>query len=134
MTTPTILAVEDDEDLRVLLSLILEAEGYTVTTAANGLEALARVREHMPDLILLDMKMPVMSGAEFAAVYLAQHRDHARRAPIVVMTAAEHASRRCQEISANDFLSKPFAADELVRMVKRYSAEPPRPSGSAAEA
>jgi CheY-like chemotaxis protein len=120
----TILAIEDDDDLRDLLSYVLEEQGYSVATAENGLEALLRVREHMPDLILLDIRMPVMSGTEFANQYLARY-GHSPRAPIVVMTAAEHASRRCQEVGANDFLPKPFSTDELVGVVKRHTPRPP---------
>lgn len=74
----------------------------------------------MPDLILLDMKMPVMSGAELAAEYRARYAGQ-RMAPIVVMTAAEHAARRSREIGADDFLPKPFSHDELVGMVSRHA-------------
>ena len=120
----TILAVEDDRDLRELLSFILEDAGFSVDTACNGLEALARVREHMPDLILLDIRMPVMSGSEFAAEYRSRFGEEPQ-APIVVITAAEHASRRSQEVGARDFLSKPFSPDELVDMVKKHALGPP---------
>ncbi|MDF2693010.1 MAG: two-component response regulator [Labilithrix sp.] len=125
----TILAVEDDDDLRDLLSYVLEEQGYSVATAENGLEALSIVRKGMPDLILLDIRMPVMSGAEFANQYLA-HYGQALHAPIVVMTAAEHASRRCQEVGANDFLPKPFSTDELVGIVRKYTLSRP-PAGAA---
>jgi CheY-like chemotaxis protein len=117
--TTTILAVEDDADLRDLLRFVLEDQGYAVMTAANGLEALARVGESMPDLILLDIRMPVMSGVEFAAEYMERYGD-GPKAPIIVMTAAEHASRRSQELGASDFLPKPFSPDELVDVVKTH--------------
>lgn len=115
----TILAVEDDADMRDLLRLVLEDRGYAVMTAENGLEALARVHEKMPDLILLDIRMPVMSGEEFAVEYDARY-GRGPKAPIIVMTAAEHASRRSQEIGASDFLSKPFSPDELVDLIKAH--------------
>ena len=70
----------------------------------------------MPDLILLDMKMPVMSGAEFAAEFRTRYCDKPH-APIIVMTAAAHAARYGQEVGANDFVSKPFSTDELLRVV-----------------
>jgi DNA-binding response OmpR family regulator len=114
-----ILVIEDDDDLCSLVVMILEAEGYAVTTAANGIEGLARASDSTPDLILLDLKMPVMSGAEFAAEYRARFPD-AYRVPIIVMTAASHAARRGQEIGATDFLGKPFSNDELVRIVAKH--------------
>lgn len=116
----TVLVIEDDQDLAALVALVLESQGYVVDTAANGLEALGHVREHMPDLILLDMKMPVMSGSEFAAEYQARYPE-SDRAPLIVMTAAAHAARRGQQIGANDFLSKPFSTEELVRVVGKFA-------------
>lgn len=113
----TILVTEDDDDLRELVVMLLEEEGFLVETARHGREALQRVQQHMPDLILLDMKMPVMDGWAFAAELRARH-DH--RAPIVVMTAAEHASARAQEIGADGWLSKPFEHDDLIAMVKTH--------------
>ncbi|MBX3252208.1 MAG: response regulator [Myxococcales bacterium] len=125
---PTILAVEDDPDLRSLLTIVLEQEGYVVTTATNGREALSRVEEQMPDLILLDLRMPVMSGVEFVAQYQARYGS-GPRAPFIVMTAGEHASRRCQQLGGRGFLPKPFSADELVEVVRRYAPRS-RPAAS----
>ncbi|MBN9164820.1 MAG: hypothetical protein BGO98_41575 [Myxococcales bacterium 68-20] len=118
--TPTILTVEDDADLRTLISVVLEEEGYVVITAMNGREALARVQEHMPDLILLDLRMPVMSGVEFVSQYQARY-GNGPRAPFIVMTAGEHASRRCQELRGSGFLPKPFSTDELLDVVRKHA-------------
>lgn len=115
----TVLVVEDDIALRALVVLVLQREGYKVTTAVHGLDALERIGAGMPDLILLDIKMPVMSGGEFAAVYRERYAEDSR-APVIVMTAAEHAARRAQEIGANGFLAKPFVINELVRTVAKY--------------
>lgn len=129
--TTTILAVEDDDDIRDLLRFVLEDQGYAVMTAANGLEALARVGEHNPDLILLDVRMPIMSGAEFASKY-ASRSDDGPRAPIIVMTAAEHAARRSHELGATDYLAKPFSLDELVNVVNRHARRPYRQPATGA--
>lgn len=112
-----ILIVEDDDDLRDLVRTMLELEGFDVRTAQHGLEALARVAEHMPDLILLDIKMPVMDGRNFTVEFKARHGGSV---PIVVMTAAEHAANRAQELGALGWLSKPFAYDELVKTVRSH--------------
>jgi CheY-like chemotaxis protein len=127
----TILVVDDEADIRTLVALMLDTLGYAVDVAENGREALARVRQRRPDLILLDMKMPVMSGGEFAAEY-GRSFPEPERAPVVVMTAADHASRRCQEIGASDFLAKPFSFDELMSVVQKHLPEA-RP-GAGAEA
>jgi CheY-like chemotaxis protein len=113
----TVLVVEDDPDLLALVQMILADAGYDVAVAADGLEALARVEERMPDVILLDMRMPVMNGWEFAHEYQARY-GHA--APIVVVTAAEDARARAEEIGADAWLEKPFELDDVVRMVARF--------------
>jgi CheY-like chemotaxis protein len=120
----TVLVVEDDVDLRELVVTILEDQGYAVETAADGREGLDHVATRMPDLVLLDMKMPVMSGEEFAAAYQARYAP-AIRAPIVVVTAAEHAARRAREIGADGFLAKPYSNEELRRIVAKHLARSP---------
>jgi len=116
-TETNILIVEDDDDLRDLLVMMLEEEGFQVQAARHGQEALERVGEQMPDLILLDMKMPVMDGWTFALEFGVRH---GRSIPIVVMTAAEHAARRAQEIGAAGWVSKPFQYAELLRILRSH--------------
>lgn len=114
---PRVLVVEDDLDVVELITYMLEGAGYAAVTAENGREALARTAEARPDLILLDMKMPVMSGPEFAREYRARE---ARPAPIVVVTAADDAERRAAEIHADGCLGKPFDPDALLAIVRRF--------------
>jgi DNA-binding response OmpR family regulator len=113
----SILIIEDDEDLRDLVKTMLEMHDFQVQTAQHGREALERVREHMPNLILLDMKMPVMDGPSFAREFRARHGG---LVPIVVITAAEHAASRAREIGAAGWLAKPFGLDELVKTVRSH--------------
>src|SRR5262249_10210516 len=113
--------VEDDDDMRNLVSDILAAENFETKAARNGLEALQIVRMKMPDLILLDMKMPAMDGWEFAARYRSEFGDAGRLAPIVVMSAAEAVAMRADEIGAVSWLGKPFAVDEVVAKVRQYA-------------
>jgi CheY-like chemotaxis protein len=108
---PLILVVEDDEDLLAIIQMMLEASGFEVLTAANGREALERVAVRMPSVILLDLKMPVMNGWQFAAEFRARFNPRAR---IVVMTAADHASERAREIAAEGWLAKPFERAQLI--------------------
>jgi CheY-like chemotaxis protein len=109
-----VLVVEDDQDLAALLAMLLEGESYEVDVAGNGREALDRVAATLPDLILLDMKMPVMSGPEFAREFRARY---GAAAPIVVVTAAADARRRAAEIAAEGWLGKPFDPDALLAAV-----------------
>lgn len=113
----SILIVEDDDDLRDLVQMMLELEGFHVQTAHHGQEALDLVGESMPDLILLDIKMPIMDGWSFAAEFRARYGCSA---PIVVMTAADHAASRAREVGAKGWIAKPFAYDDLLMMVRSY--------------
>jgi CheY-like chemotaxis protein len=113
----SVLVIEDDLDLLGLVELVLQDAGHRVRTASNGHEALARVDDEMPGLILLDMRMPVMSGWEFAREFRARH---GRACPIVVVTAAENAQLRAAEVAADGWLAKPFDIDDVLRMVTRF--------------
>jgi CheY-like chemotaxis protein len=112
-----VLVVEDDSDLALLVQMIVADAGYEVRTAGDGAEALERVGERMPGLILLDMRMPVMNGWEFAREFRSRF---GRAAPIVVVTAAENARARAEEIDADGWMEKPFEIEEVARMVSRF--------------
>jgi CheY-like chemotaxis protein len=114
----TVLVVEDDADLVALVSILLKEDGYRVKIAGNGREALASLEKDIPDLILLDMKMPVMNGPEFARELEVRH---GRQAPIVVLTAAADAHRRAAEVGADAWLGKPFDPARLLSTVRRYA-------------
>ncbi|MBI3968956.1 MAG: response regulator [Chloroflexi bacterium] len=109
-----ILVVDDDPWIRDLVELALSGEGYRVATAENGCEALRLVDEDPPRLILLDMRMPVLDGWQFAERYRQKPEP---RAPIVCITAAVDAPRSSAEISAAAVLEKPFNLDDLFRVV-----------------
>ena len=117
-----ILVVDDDAEIRGFLELVLEAEGYAVLVAPNGARALEVADQHPPDLILLDMRMPVMDGWAFTKAYRMQPPPHA---PIVVMTAAPDAGQRAAEVQADGFVGKPFDLAELLALVNsRVTAAP----------
>lgn len=124
-----VLVVEDDADLLGMVQLVLESAGYRVTTAAEGGEALQKVAQEMPGLILLDMKMPGMDGWEFARQFRARYD---RQAPIVVLTAAENAGQRAEEIGAEGYLGKPFEIDDLIATVEEHGGGP-APGGDSAD-
>lgn len=116
-----ILVVDDDEHIVEFVSWALSDEGYQVLTAANGAVALDMVRECSPDLILLDMRTPVMDGWQFARSYRELPGPHA---PIVVFSATRDAAQSAAEIAASGFLAKPFQLDELLETAGRYTRQP----------
>ncbi|MGE3271722.1 MAG: response regulator [Chloroflexota bacterium] len=119
----TILVVDDDESIRTVVSLVLAEEGYDVVTAEHGREALDYLTTVCPDLILLDMRMPIMDGWELARNYRATPSPHAS---IVVLTAAQDAASRARQIDAAGFLAKPFGLEDLLTVVSQHLPRPGR--------
>jgi CheY-like chemotaxis protein len=115
---PRVLVVDDDAGIRDLLDLALTDAGYAVALAADGAAALALVDAMAPDVILLDMRMPVLDGWAFAEAY---RQRPGRRAPIVAMTAARDAPDHTAQIAATGYLAKPFDLADLLACVARYS-------------
>jgi DNA-binding response OmpR family regulator len=113
----SILVVEDDEDLAMLVAGVIADEGHDVRVAMNGREALDLVAQHMPDLILLDLRMPIMNGKDFVAHF---DREYGRAARIVAMTAADNAAVRAREVGADAWLAKPFLMQEVVQLVDAH--------------
>lgn len=112
-----ILLIDDDQSIREFVSVALSDEGYEVVSAAHGAEALAAMDHTQPDLILLDMRMPVVDGWEFARLYRQTPGPHA---PIVVLTAGRNAGSAAAEIAADAYLAKPFELAALLELVARY--------------
>jgi CheY-like chemotaxis protein len=110
-----VLIVEDDVDIRETLGELLATVGYETTSAANGLEGLTAARRARPDLIVLDLMMPVMDGWQFRS---AQRQDPALASiPVIVISASAPSS----SIDADTYLEKPFALERLVAEVARLS-------------
>jgi CheY-like chemotaxis protein len=107
-----LLIVDDEVAILEALTDILSVEGYEVVTAANGAEGLEHVRKDRPDLILLDLMMPVMDGQEM----LRRLKEDAalRSIPVVVMSAGRVSK---SELQGSRFLAKPFELDDLLNTV-----------------
>ena len=112
-----VLVVDDNADMVEVMALMLGDAGYSVRSASNGKEALDAVAARMPDLILLDMLMPVMDGWQCARELRSRY---GRGVPIVVVTAAEHARASAAQIDADDVLSKPFEVGLLLKVVAHH--------------
>lgn len=120
--TLSILIVEDEHNIRAVLTEILEDEGYAVASAPNGLEALVFLQEHRPQLILLDLGMPIMTGWEFREQ---QRRDPALAdIPVIVMSATPHLNQTAAALHAADCLDKPIELNQLLGMVEQYCSDP----------
>lgn len=116
MTTQpaTILIVEDDPDILDVEADALTRKGYKVLKAHNGEDALEELDKALPQLILLDMRMPVMDGWTFTQIV----RDrYGRGIPIVVVTAADDSKLRAAEVGADADLGKPFELEQLYEVV-----------------
>jgi len=123
MTRPsTVLVVDDDPDILEALSEILEAEGFEIRRARNGKEALDRLEPDGPQLILLDLMMPVMDGWEFAQ-RMRQRPPEIARIPIIVLSADRNVGSKASDLGAVGHLAKPFELNDLLELVRR-SLEP----------
>ena len=113
-----ILVVEDEEALTTLLRYNLDAEGYDVETVARGDDADTRLKEHIPDLIVLDWMLPGLSGIELCRRLRA--RQETKQIPIIMLTARGEESERVRGLAtgADDYIVKPFSVPELLARVK----------------
>lgn len=120
----TILIVEDEADIAILLRYNLEAEGLRVVTAETGDEALQAIAEKLPDLILLDWMLPEISGIELCRRLRA--REETSRVPIIMLTARGEEEERVRGLTtgADDYMVKPFRCPNYWRASSRCSAAP----------
>jgi CheY-like chemotaxis protein len=114
-----ILVAEDERDIRELIGITLRFSGYEVELAKNGEEAVEMVPNVLPDLILMDVRMPRMTGYQACA---ALKKDPATKDIPVVFLSAKGQDKEIQEgieVGAVDYILKPFAPDDLTRQVER---------------
>lgn len=113
-----VLVVDDDRDLREFAGTVLKSRGYQVVVAQHGRDAIARLREHCPDVIVLDLHMPVMDAWQFRAEQ--QGLDDRRLAaiPVVLLSSDEDVARHATTLKAAAFLPKPFDPDALNDVIR----------------
>ena len=113
-----ILIAEDERDIRELVNFSLQFGGFTVVQAANGAEAVELARKELPDLILMDVRMPKMTGYE--ACRQMKALPELRDTPVVFLSAKgqEGEIQTGLEAGAEEYILKPFAPDELVKQVQ----------------
>ena len=114
----TILAVDDDVDILDLLEISLDSDGYDVITAGDGLDAIAKAKSHVPDLIVLDLMMPKMDG--FEVIDNLRLDSQTRAIPVIMLTARAQITEKLQglDAGADDYITKPFDLKELSARIK----------------
>lgn len=122
---PLILIADDEEDIKMLLSMYLENSGFDVVTAFDGLDTLARVKESNPDLILMDIMMPIIDGIEVTRRIKAD--EETAHIPVVMLTAAVKTNMvdKAMAAGAADYISKPFEPDRVKEIIDSILSEPP---------
>jgi CheY-like chemotaxis protein len=118
-----ILIAEDERDIRDLITFTLRFAGHEVTAASNGAEAVEQVEKIMPDLIMLDVRMPKMTGYEACEVIKTQ--ESTKHIPVVFLSAKGQDTevRTGMEVGATDYILKPFAPDKLTERVSEILAK-----------
>lgn len=117
-TTKTVLIVDDDPDIRHALADVLEHHGFAIDGAADGEEALAKLRAGLrPVFIILDLMMPGMDGADFRAAQLAD--AVLAQIPVILMTGGGDVASKALSLRAAGYLTKPFELHDIVDVLKR---------------
>ena len=111
----TVLVVDDDPAIVEFVSDALRDEGYGVVTAPNGVAALVAVQQYQPQVVVLDMRMPVLDGWGFLNLYCQQAEVHA---PVIAISA--HANQSPAMLCISDFLAKPFDLEVLLNLVSKH--------------
>ena len=113
-----ILIIDDDPDIRDLLSVYLESEGHALSHAENGQDGIEQAQSSTPDLIILDINMPVMDGLKL--ISLIRGEQNLSRMPICVITTegAKEDRERAITLGANEYLTKPIQANKVLAVAK----------------
>lgn len=127
---PLVLVVEDYQDAREMYAAYLAFSGYRVAEATNGVEAISKTNELMPDIILMDLALPIMDGWE--ATRRLKGDERTKHIPIVALTghALTGHAESAREAGCNAFVTKPCLPDALVAEIRRMLADGPQPSGA----
>ncbi|HEX5938970.1 MAG TPA: response regulator [Dehalococcoidia bacterium] len=112
----TVLVVEDDERIQRLVELVLRGEGYCVLQASDGRRALELLDREKPDLVILDLMLPLLDGWTLREKM--RQQPATAEIPVILMSAVRNLRETARQLQVADYLSKPFEIDDLVRSVR----------------
>jgi CheY-like chemotaxis protein len=115
-----VLVIDDEPGIRLVASTALEGAGFAVETAENGIQALSMCAQHDPDVIVVDLEMPVLGGRAFVDAYRATPTANAR----IVVISGNSAESEARALGCDFGLAKPFSMDELLVAVQHLSRSP----------
>ena len=115
---PKVLICDDEEDILTITRLILEEDGYRVVTVNDSLMVIKEIRNQMPDLVLIDLSMPGMTGDQ--VVDYLKHEEKLNKIPVIVFSANVDGKVVAFHSGADDFLDKPFDVDHLLTLVNKH--------------
>jgi len=118
----TILICEDEEIMLTALAFRMRRHGFDVITAEDGKEAIQRIEEHQPDVIVSDIMMPYLSGLQLLKMLREEKKS---KVPVIIISALEREETILEAFrnGANDFIAKPFKPNELILRIKRIIQE-----------
>lgn len=118
-----ILVADDEEDIKVVLEMFLDAAGYEVYTSYDGLDTIEKVKEYMPDLVLMDIMMPIIDGIE--VVRQMKENDDLKHIPVIMLTAASKSdmAEKAIAVGAVDYVAKPFEPEAIESIIKKTLSE-----------
>ncbi len=119
---PVVLVVDDDRDMRIFAATVLSSHGYVVRQAADGVGAIEQLRDALPDLILLDLDMPVMDGRAFCAALGQLGDERLASVPVLVVSGATDPELEAVGLGAAGALQKPVDVRRLLAAVSRVLA------------
>lgn len=123
MQKPTILVAEDEPSIRELIDDFLASEGFVTLTARNGREAIAVAMSRQPDIVLMDMMLPEMDGAE--AIRCLRHDARTSSIRVIAMSADARALQTARALTVDGMLSKPFDLSDLLALIATQCASAP---------
>jgi CheY-like chemotaxis protein len=119
MTTPKkIMICDDDEGILDMLEIVLEGSGYQTIAVRDSLHIYEAIDREIPDLILLDLWMPVLSGDQ--VLLNLRGNTNTQKIPVIVISASRDGQQLANNVGANDFIAKPFDLDFLLQKIEQY--------------
>jgi CheY-like chemotaxis protein len=113
-----VLIVEDYADVRMIMRILIGLRGYEVIEAADGYEAMEKAKQHRPDLILMDLAMPILDG--FIATQILRESEDTRQIPIIALTAFDNYHEKAIKAGCNEVIKKPLDFQRLEPLFNHY--------------